>query len=199
MALKIPLSRLNDNVTAGLVKSGSITREELKFAQFISRLRRMYLGGLYHLLRIELVMSGVMTDSEWDKFSNRILLSITSVDYFAESKKLELLTDQLTVLQTMDPYIEKFFSQEYVLKEILNMTDDGIIKLKAQLENPILGGADGDGSDEFGSDDSELSPDDLGDDNAPYNDVGEFGGEPNPDELEPDIVPEEPPAEPKSK
>ena len=43
--------------------------------------------------------------------------------HFAELKKAELLENRLNSLQTIEPYIGTFFSKEYVLKNVLSMTD----------------------------------------------------------------------------
>jgi hypothetical protein len=61
-------------------------------------------------------------------------------NHFAELKEAELLTNRLTLATTIEPYIGKYYSTEYVRKKILRQTDAEIIEIDMQIEDEIAKG-----------------------------------------------------------
>jgi hypothetical protein len=61
-------------------------------------------------------------------------------NHFAELKEAELLTNRLTLATTIEPYIGKYYSTEYVRKKILRQTDSEIIEIDLQIEDEIAKG-----------------------------------------------------------
>ena len=59
---------------------------------------------------------------------------------FAELKESEMIQSRLTNLATIEPYIGKFYSTEYVRKKVLRQTDQEIIEIDAQIEDEIMKG-----------------------------------------------------------
>ena len=59
---------------------------------------------------------------------------------FAELKESELVNSRLTTLATIEPYIGKYYSTEYVRKKILRQTDAEIIEIDEQIEDEISKG-----------------------------------------------------------
>lgn len=138
-ALKIPSNRIaGESPTFSLGLSGTIDREEIKFSQFIDRLQEMYLEGLYHILMVELTTTGKMNKEEFEGVKKHIQIKMLNNDFFATSKKLELLTTRLNVISSLNEYIGTLFSQEYVFKEVLGMTDDEIKEMIEQIQNPLV-------------------------------------------------------------
>jgi polyhydroxyalkanoate synthesis regulator phasin len=137
-ALKIPTSRINDNPTFNLGSSGNITREEVKFSMYIDRLQRQYTIGLYHLLMVELMITGVMSKEEFIKIKDLIKISMINNDFFSETKKFEVLTNKVTLISSMEQYVGTYFSQQYVLKEVLGMTDEEIDSMLEEIQNPLI-------------------------------------------------------------
>jgi hypothetical protein len=138
-ALKIPTNRIGgDSPSFSLGLSGTIDREEILFSQFIDRVQRQYLQGLYHLLMVELVTTGKMNKDEFDSIKSTIEVNMINNDFFAESKKLEMMTTRLNVIASLSEHIGTLFSQEYVFKEVLSMNDDEIAEMVKQIENPLI-------------------------------------------------------------
>jgi hypothetical protein len=137
-ALKIPMSRINDNPTFNLGNTGNITREEIKLSMYINRLQRQYMIGLYNLLMVDLMITGAMSKEEFIKIKDLIKISMINNDFFAETKKSEVLSNRISVLSSIEPYIGTYFSQQYVLKEILNMTEEEIQNMIEEIKNPLI-------------------------------------------------------------
>ncbi len=49
-------------------------------------------------------------------------------NHFSELKDAELLTERLNLVATAEPYVGKYFSQDYVRRKILRQTDLEIIE-----------------------------------------------------------------------
>jgi hypothetical protein len=58
-------------------------------------------------------------------------------NHFAELKNTELLNERLTMVATAEPYIGKYFSQDYVRRNILRQTDIEIIEQDDLIKNEI--------------------------------------------------------------
>ena len=59
---------------------------------------------------------------------------------FAELKESELMEGRLGMLATIEPYIGKYYSTEYVRKRILRQTDGEIVEIDTQIEDEIQKG-----------------------------------------------------------
>jgi hypothetical protein len=57
--------------------------------------------------------------------------------HFAELKEAELLNDRIQTLDGIQSYIGTFFSKEYVLKKVLNMTDAEVIEMRDQIAKEL--------------------------------------------------------------
>ena len=49
-------------------------------------------------------------------------------------KETEVLRDRLEALQTMDEYIGKYYSVEYIRKNILRQTDEEVKNIDSQIK-----------------------------------------------------------------
>ena len=71
-----------------------------------------------------------------------------SDNHFAELKDAEIMRERLETLSTVDEYVGKYYSQEFIRKNILMQTEEEIELMNKQMEAE---GGDEDGdSDEFG-------------------------------------------------
>jgi len=187
-SLGVPESRIaggGDGFNLG--RSSEILRDELKFSKFVARLRKRFANMFNDMLRTQLLLKNIVTPEDWNIMSDHIQYDFLYDNHFAELKEAELLTNRLTLVTTMEPYIGKYFSTEYVRKKILRQTDVEIIEIDEQIDDEIEKGI-------------------LPDPNAPVDEMGnpipEGGGEALPPEGTGEQVPEEPvapepPPEPK--
>jgi hypothetical protein len=61
-------------------------------------------------------------------------------NHFAELKEAEILTNRVSLMTQIEPYIGKYYSTEYVRKKILRQTDAEIIEIDEQIEDEISKG-----------------------------------------------------------
>ena len=61
-------------------------------------------------------------------------------NHFAELKDAELLNERLNMVQIAEPYVGKYFSQDYVRRKILRQTDEEILEQDKIIENEIKDG-----------------------------------------------------------
>ena len=133
--LNVPYSRLEENGGgfAGMGRSQEVTRDELKFAKFVSRLRNKFTQLFDHALRIQLVLKGICTLEEYEDFKEDIYYDFQKDNNFTELRASELLQNRLQMLQLVDPYIGRYFSNQYVKNKILMLTDEEIEKMDEEL------------------------------------------------------------------
>jgi hypothetical protein len=134
-SLSIPISRLEMQQGFSIGRTSEITRDELKFSKFVFRLRNKFSTLFDEALRVQLSLKGICTVDEWNDFKENIYYDFITDNNFDELKKAELIQNRITVLQLADPYIGRYFSIEWVRKNILNQTDDEIEEIKKQIDD----------------------------------------------------------------
>lgn len=132
-ACNVPITRLLPDNSFNLGKSNEITRDEIKFAKFINRLRNKFSDIFNQALKVQLVLKGICTLEEWDEFKNHISYDYISDNNYAELKDAELLRDRLGLLMTIDQYVGVYYSQDWVQKNILRMDDEEIKQQQQQI------------------------------------------------------------------
>jgi Bacteriophage T4-like portal protein (Gp20) len=140
-ALGVPESRIaggGDGFNLG--RSSEILRDELKFSKFVGRLRKRFANMFNDILRTQLILKNIVTPEDWDKMSDHIQYDFLYDNHFAELKESELLSNRLNSVTSMEAYIGKYFSTEYVRKKILRQTDVEIIEIDKQIEDEIKKG-----------------------------------------------------------
>ena len=60
--------------------------------------------------------------------------------YFAELKNAEILRERLNLVNEVSPYIGKYFSVEYVRKNVLRQSDEDILDIDNQIRKEIKQG-----------------------------------------------------------
>jgi hypothetical protein len=134
-ALNVPLSRMKPETGMNFGRQAEITRDELKFSKFISRLRKKFSELFDDLLKTQLVLKGIMKADEWDRIKENIYYEFTQDSYIAEAKESEILRNRLDLLNTINNYVGTYFSREYVFDKILHMTDEEVEDMKADIAN----------------------------------------------------------------
>jgi len=132
-ALSVPVSRLEPEGTFSMGRQGEISRDEIKFAKFIDRLRHRFAHIFDHLLEIQLVLKGVMTREEWKEMKNDIRYDFQRDNYYSEMKEQEVLNQRLATLQVVDQYVGKYYSVEWIRKHVLRQTEEEIEEMDKQI------------------------------------------------------------------
>lgn len=140
-SLGVPETRIaggGDGFNLG--RSSEILRDELMFSKFVGRLRKRFANLFNDILRTQLILKNVVSPEDWDRMSDHIQYDFLYDNHFAELKEAELITNRLTLATTIEPYIGKYYSTEYVRKKILRQTDSEIIEIDLQIEDEIAKG-----------------------------------------------------------
>ena len=133
-ALSVPVSRLNPETSGfSLGRSGEITRDELKFAKFVDRLRSKFSNLFEQAMRVQVVLKGICTVEEWDEMKENIHYDFIKDNNFTELKDAELMTNRLGLLQQVDPYTGRYFSQLWIQRNVLRLTDDDIEEMDKEI------------------------------------------------------------------
>jgi len=135
-ALNVPVSRLepNDGGVMGLGRTTEVTRDEVKFAKFVNRLRNKFSQIFDHALRIQLVLKGVCTSEEWEEFREEIYYDFIKDNNFTEMRDAELLRERVNTATMLDPFIGRYYSAAWVRKNVLQMTDEEIEQMEKEIE-----------------------------------------------------------------
>ena len=139
-ALGVPESRIASDGGFNLGRSSEILRDELKFAKFVGRLRKRFANMFNDMLRTQLILKNIVSPEDWETISDHIQYDFLYDNQFAELKESELMNERLATLSTIEPYIGKYYSTEYVRKKILRQTDSEIIEIDDQIEDEIKKG-----------------------------------------------------------
>lgn len=133
-SLNVPISRLTSESTGfNMGRSVEITREEVKFYKFIDRLRHHFSKLFFDMLRVQLLLKGVMTDDDWRELRSDIKFVFNTDNYFWDLKESEILAERLKMLSYVDPYVGKYFSTEYIRKNVLRQTENEIKEMDKEM------------------------------------------------------------------
>jgi hypothetical protein len=139
-SLGVPESRIANDGGFNLGRSSEILRDELKFSKFVGRLRKRFSNLFTDLLKTQLILKNIIAAEDWEKISDHIQYDFIYDNQFAELKESELMTERLTLLSTIEPYIGKYYSQDYVRRKILRQTDSEITEIDKRIKKEIKDG-----------------------------------------------------------
>ena len=146
-SLNVPYSRLDSEAAGGLQlgRSTEINRDELKFTKFVSRLRNRFNTLFHDLLKTQLILKGIVTIEDWENnLSQTIKYDYVNDGYFAEIKETEMFKDRMEVFRSVKEsgMLGEIYSKDYVMKQILKMTDAEVEEqkeiIKQEIESGIL-------------------------------------------------------------
>ena len=139
-SLNVPTSRMDGEGGFNLGRSSEILRDEVKFSKFVARLRKRFSVMFSDMLKTQLILKNIITPEDWEIMNEHIQYDFLYDNHFAELKNTELLNERLTMVATAEPYIGKYFSQDYVRRNILRQTDIEIIEQDDLIKNEIKKG-----------------------------------------------------------
>jgi hypothetical protein len=145
-ALNVPMSRLESGTGFNLGRSAEISRDEVKFTKFVGRLRRRFSQLLLKTLEKQLILKGIVSESDWPDISNRLNFDFKIDNHFEEFKDAEVLSNRINTLNAVQPYIGKYYSDMWIRKNILKQNDEDIAEMMQEIaeETPIVSPAEQD-------------------------------------------------------
>jgi hypothetical protein len=133
-AMKIPLSRLQQESSFGMGRTTEISRDEAKFSKFIGRLCDKFGQVLIEVLKRQLILKRIITAEEWIENRDRVNVQFSRNSYFSELKNMELMTERLNLLEKVDPFVGKYFTKKFVEEHVLNRTEIEIEENDEQMD-----------------------------------------------------------------
>ena len=140
-SLNVPVSRLEAENQFNLGRSTEVTRDEVKFSKFVKRLRSRFSEMFDNMLEIHLALKGIVRRSEFAEFKQKITYKFADDNHFTELKESEILRERLGLLQEVDQFVGKYFSENYVRKNILRMNEDDIKQQEEEIADEEKDGA----------------------------------------------------------
>ncbi len=136
-SLNVPVSRLEGSQGFNLGRSTEITRDELKFTKFVQRLRKKFTELFNDILKTQLVLKKIIAEEDWHNVRENLNYDFLQDGHFAELKDSELLLERLRLANEMRDYVGKYFSVEYVRKNVLKQNEREIEDIDNQIKKEI--------------------------------------------------------------
>ena len=133
-SLNVPVTRLDPAQAVSIGRSTEITRDELKFAKFIDKIRLKFSELFDQALRIQLVLKGVCTEEEWQEFKENVYYDFIKDNNFVELKEAELLQERLGILAIIDQYAGKYYSKKWIQQNVLRLNDLEIEEMEEEIQ-----------------------------------------------------------------
>ena len=92
------------------------------------------------MLRTQLLLKNIVSPEDWELMEEHIQYDFLYDNHFSELKDAELMTERLNIAATAEPYIGKYYSQDYVRRKILRQTDEEIIEQDKLIKQEIKKG-----------------------------------------------------------
>lgn len=124
--LNVPISRLNSDALFSIGRATEITRDELKFERFITRLRSRFSQLFLKMLEKQLVLKEITTIEDWKAIQNQIRFDFAKDNYFAELKRAEILQGRISQARDMQDMAGKYVSHNWIRKNVLLQPDEDI-------------------------------------------------------------------------
>lgn len=138
-ALHVPVTRLQPENNFNLGRSSEITREELRFAKFVDRLRMKFAHLFLASLSKQLILKGVIAEEESQELISKMKIDFVKDNYFTELKEAEILANRVNTAKNMEEMVGTYYSREFVRKKVLHQTDEDIEEINQQnVEEPVI-------------------------------------------------------------
>ena len=139
-SLNVPNSRLETETTFNIGRAAEITRDEVKFQKFVARLRKRFSELFTDLLKTQLILKGILTLEDWEDMKEHVQFDYIADNYFTELKEIEIRNERMNEVANMDPYVGKYFSADYIRRQVLKHTDVEIKEIDKQIKQEIADG-----------------------------------------------------------
>lgn len=156
-SLNVPISRMEPETGFSLGRASEISRDEVKFSKFVRRLQTRFSILFDKVLEKQLILKGIITPEEWPEIQQNLRYNFKMDNHFEELKTSEILQNRIQLLRDIDEYTGRYYSKEWVQKEILQLTDSDIADMKKQIDKEK----------------EEEPDDDMGDEDGPPQQFGE--------------------------
>lgn len=136
-SLNVPIGRMDPSAQYSFGRATEITRDEVKFAKFITRLRMRFSDLFTRILEKQLILKGVITSEDWAEFKTNFKFEYAEDNHFAELRNTEILRDRVSMLRDADDYTGKYFSHEWIRRNVLYQTDEDMQEIDKQIAEEV--------------------------------------------------------------
>jgi len=139
-SLNVPISRIEGDGGFNMGRSSEILRDELKFSKFVGRLRKRFSHLFNDMLRTQLLLKNIITPEDWEVMSEHIQYDFLYDNHFSELKETELFNERMAAATAAEPYVGRYYSQDWVRRKLLRQTDEEILEQDKIMEKEIADG-----------------------------------------------------------
>ena len=139
-SLNVPVNRLEQEAQFSLGRSTEISRDEVKFQKFIDRLRRRFSWVFLGILRKQLILKGIITEQDWEEWKDNIYVDYVVDNHFTELKDMEVMRERMSTLDQVSQYVGEYFSKEWVMRNVLRMSDEELESMKKEIDSETNSG-----------------------------------------------------------
>jgi len=133
-ALNVPVNRLEQEAQFSLGRTSEISRDEVKFQKFIDRLRARFGKLFLGILKKQLLLKNIITEQDWEEMKSDIFVDYMRDNHFTELKDSEILRERIATLDQISQYVGTYFTQEWVMRNVLKLSDEEIKELQKDVE-----------------------------------------------------------------
>lgn len=143
-SMDLPISRTEEGGNGlNFGRSSEISRDERNFGRFVASLQKKYSELFRILLSRQLRLKGILSKEDWEnEINNYVYFQFKKDSIYQEQQEIEKLQGRLSMLPMIEEYVGegRYFSEEFVQKEVLGQTDDDIERIKKQNvgKKPLL-------------------------------------------------------------
>jgi len=106
----------------------------VKFSRFVDKLRHKFSNLFLNILRTQLVLKGIITTEEWEEIKEEISFDFQKDSHFVEMKDAEIYRERVSTLREMDEYVGKYYSTNWIRKNILRQSEEEIVQIDKEIE-----------------------------------------------------------------
>jgi hypothetical protein len=136
-SLNVPATRLQTEQTYSIGRATEITRDEVKFSKFISRMRAKFSTLFLKCLEKQLVLKGIVTVEDWKSMSQYIKFDYAKDNYYEELKETDVLNSRLQVASQLTPYVGKYYSHAWIRSNIFKQSDEDREQMDQQIKEEL--------------------------------------------------------------
>lgn len=134
-SLNVPISRLDAGQSQfNIGRTSEITRDELQFSKYVSRLRKRFSSIFFNIMQDQLLMKGILTYSEWLSIKNFIVFDYREDTFFTELKWSEIIRERISTLDQAATHVGVYFSKKWMRENILQLSEEEISTIKEEIE-----------------------------------------------------------------
>jgi len=144
-SMKIPSSRnpySEDPATFSFDTNQDISKEEMSFYIFISRLRTPITQLIKEIMRRQLIATGVMSDKEWKEYNDKITVEFTAESIFLETMNKQVFLQNLEGFVNIKETIGETISLERAVRTTLGWSTEELTeeleKIQEEKTNPLF-------------------------------------------------------------